>query len=330
MRTHRSCMVTAVLVAAACAPAACGPAAAPKPAAKPIVKPAPAGPKRYLVTLLSGSVDGKKADGTAWDEKKSSAATWMPQAGGPLALYVHAHPELEGSELTLGEPVETPGQADAANGSGAADPMVLIEVNGQVFRSPMRASQFQPVWQFPFVVDLAPSDLVRITVVDWDGPAAFDVMGEKVMAAADLTGARVLEIPRFGNVTKLTLTVEESPALAATHRVSVPGRPTWTVTGINLVAGAEVTIFATGEVCTKGSERCSGPEGQGKPSEDSQVRGFEKKGHGTLIGAIGDTRFSVGRELRFLSPSSGPLLLGNNDSDPGNNKGEYEVAVTVK
>jgi hypothetical protein len=324
----RPAHVLALLVTAA---GACGPgAAAPKPIAKPVVQAPPPGPKRYLITLLSGSVDGQKADGTAWDEKKSSAGAWMPQAGGPLSLYVHAHPELEGAELTIGEPVETPGQADAANGSGAADPMVIVEVNGNVFRSPMRASQFQPTWQYPFVVDLAPADLVKITVVDWDGPAAFDVMGEKIMAAADVTAARVLELPRFGNVTKLTLTVEAAPVLAATQRVAVPGRPTWTETGINVIAGSEITIFATGETCQKGNEKCCGPEGLSKPSEDSQVRGFEKKGHGMLIGAVGDTRFTVGRERRFIAPSSGPLLLGVNDSDASNNKGEYEVAVTIK
>lgn len=314
-------------LAAACGPGGGRPAAK-APGAPVETKPAPPAERRVLLTVLSGSIDGARADGTPWDDRKRKPAAFTA-AGGPMSRWLAQHPELEGAEAWIGQPVELGGVTESALESTAADPMVLVEVGGKVFRSPLRPGQFQPVWQFGVVVKVKADDVVRLTVVDWDGAADYDVIGEKVLEGAALLGGKVVEVPRFGNVEKLTLTVEDAPA-EARHRVSVPARPTWTDTGIPVIAGQDVIIMAAGTVCTAGDDRarCAGPEGQS--AHEKNVKGFEKRGHGMLIGAVGDVRFVVGRERRFLAPSTGPLLLGVNDVDSGNNKGELEVSVTVK
>jgi hypothetical protein len=323
---------------------ACGPAvkpaastSAPATAAAPQPTPEPPPvPRTIVVTIESATIDAAKPDGAAWDDKtskgdKEKLKSWLPQPGSPLHGYVRQHPELDGAEIYIGQPVEMPSVIDGAAESASADPMVLVQAGDRVFRSPLRAGQFHPVWQFPLLVTVMPTDELRITIVDWDGPSAYDVLGETTVTGAILTSGKPIDLPRFGSVERLAIRVADAPA-GVTHRVAVPGRPTWTETGIPVIAGQEVTILATGRVCSKGDDKayCAGPEGQVNPSESSNVKGFEKRGHGVLVGAVGDVRFVVGRERRFVAPSSGPLLLGVNDTDANNNKGEFEAAVTLR
>jgi len=299
----------------------------------PIVTP-PTGPRppvRLQITVLSASIDGKKPDGTAWDDEASPSPP--AQTGGLLAGYLAAHPELEGTSHLIGEPVDVPGVLAAARKSSAPDPMVYLEIAGKTFRTTLAPGQFQPVWRFPLIASLSPdtTDVVRITVVDWDGPGQVDIIGEKVLPAKDLFARPVLEIGRFGNVAGLVLEIAETPAVPTKKRVAVAARDGWVQSGILVAAGQEVSIRAAGEVCTKGADRtrCSGPEGQPRTAE-TNLPGFEARGHGALVGGIGDTRFFVGRDVRFVAASSGPLLLGINDSDVSNNNGDLEVEVEVR
>jgi hypothetical protein len=334
----------ALAILAAALAGACGHAAKPttsssratKIAAAPADAEPPPVPRTIVVTIEAATIDAAKPDGAAWDDKspkgdKDKAKAWLPQPGSPLHDYVRQHPELDGTELYIGQPVEMPSVIDGAAESASADPMVIVQAGERVFRSPLRAGQFHPVWQFPLLVTVMPADELRVTVVDWDGPSAYDVLGETTVTGATLTAGKPIDLPRFGSVERLSIRVADAPA-SVTHRVAVPGRPTWTETGIPVIAGQEVIILATGRVCSKGDDKgyCAGPEGQVNPSESSNVRGFEKRGHGVLVGAVGDVRFVIGRERRFVAPSSGPLLLGVNDSDAGNNKGEFEAAVTLR
>lgn len=311
--------------------AACGGAATVVPPTPPPKPPEPRPPARIQITILSGSIDGKKPDGSAWDDETTVPVP--PQTGGILAAYLAAHPELEGTSHLIGEPVDVPGVLAAARRSSAPDPMVYLEVAGKTFRSTLAPGQFQPVWRFPLVVEVSPdsTDVARITVVDWDGPGQFDIIGEKVLPAKELFARPVLELGRFGNVAELVLEVSPSPPPPQKRRVAVAARDGWSPTGIAIAAGQEVTIRAAGEVCTKGADRsrCSGPEGQPRVAE-TNLPGFEARGHGGLVGGLGDTRFFIGRDARFVAPSSGLLLLDVNDADASNNRGELEVEVEVK
>jgi hypothetical protein len=312
----------------AAALAGCGGHAVPPPTSLPA---APRPPLRMVITVTSATIDGHKPDGSAWDEP--GAPPPPPQPFAALAGYFAAHPELAGTGHLIGEPVDVPGVLAAAAKSTAPDPMVFVEVAGRVFRSTLAPGQFTPVWSFPFVVELSPdsTETARITVVDWDGPGQLDVIGVTLVPVRDLVAHPTLELGRFGGVAKLILQIAPAHDLAARGRVAVPARAGWTEAGVMVVAGQEVVLRAAGEACTKGDDRsrCSGPEGQPRTAETS-LPGFEARGHGALVGGIGDTRFFVGRDRRFVAPSSGPLLLSVNDADLGNNSGEFEVEIELR
>jgi C2 domain-containing protein len=313
-----------VLALAACG----GPAKTVVP--PPLVPPPPRPAVRLQVTIVDATIDGRKPDGTPWDD---DSAPPPPALRGALAAYLAGHPELEGTTYLLGEPVDVPGVLASAKKSSAPDPLVFVELGKQAFRTTLAPGQFHPTWRFPFLVSASPdaADLLRITVVDWDGPAQFDVVGEKLMPVKDLFTGPVIEVGRFGSVARLVLEVAPAPEASGHHRAAVAGRDGWTDAGVSLVAGQEITIRAAGEVCSKPGDRsyCAGPEGQPRTS-DASLPGFEPRNHAGLVAAVGDTRFFVGRELRFVAPSSGPLLLRVNDADTGNNSGELEVDVEVR
>jgi hypothetical protein len=321
MKTKAPLLVVAL---AACGGASHAPVTAPTP-------PPPRPPVRLTLTVLSASIDGTKRDGSAWDVDGQAPAP--PELGGAFSAYLAAHPELVGTSHLIGEPVDVPGVLAAAARSSAPDPMVFVEAGGKTFRTTLAPGQFQPVWRFPIVVELAPDshDVVRLTVVDSDGPGQFDVIGQKLVPVADLFARPLIETGRFGNVAGLTLEVAAKAPEPERRRVALAARDGWIGTGVIIAAGQEVAIRAAGEVCTKGADRtrCSGPEGQPRVAE-TNLPGFEARGHGALVGGIGDTRFFIGRDLRFIAPSSGQLLLSVNDSDLGNNSGQLEVEVDVR
>ncbi len=225
----------------------------------------------------------------------------------------------------------SPASSPRRRKSAAPDPVAFLEVGKTVYRTTLAPGQFQPTWAFPAVMMIAPWDVIRLTVVDWDGPSQYDVIGATLIEDHTLTSTHVLDLPRFGNVGRMQILVEPAPDRTLTRRVAVAGRDGWVQSGINLIAGDSVVIRATGEVCTKGDDRtrCSGPEGQPRTSEQS-IPGFEARGHGGLVGAVGDARFFIGRELHLTAPSSGPLLLSGNDADVDNNSGQYEVEVEIR
>jgi hypothetical protein len=269
-------------------------------------------------------------DGKKWDEGPAAAAKTATQSG-PLATWLRAHPEVDGAEGMLGDPALAPGVLEDARKSDAPDPVAFLEVGRTIVRTPLQARSFQPAWGFAFVVELMPdtSDTLRLAVYDWDGPEQLEAIGTHVMPARALIGPeRVRELPRFGNVAKLTLLVEPAAPSNVEKRLAVPGKPTWTETGLEVLAGQSLTIEASGQVCT-GGDKCDYPDGQPAP-HDKNEKGFESRGHGALIGAIGDTRFFVGRERRIVAPASGRLVLGVNDRDTDNNSGRYDVRVRVE
>ena len=68
----------------------------------------------------------------------------------------------------------------------------------------------------------------------------------------------------------------------------------------------------------------------GVSAKDVILAIIAKVGHGALIAAVGDVRFSVRRQLSFVAPSSGRLLLGINDKDTRDNRGSYAVRIELE
>jgi hypothetical protein len=288
---------------------------------------------------VSADIRGSMPSGESWDGGQASGA--LPR---PLERYLLLHPELADTRKHLGIPVDMEDLPARAGKSPAADPMVLIEVGDLAFRSPVELRAFHPLWDFSFQFlrgslgdrQGVPRDaMVRIHVVDYDGPEHMDAVGSMVLPVEELLARPTHELGPFGSVDKLIVQVRilEAPddvEAGRSVRLAVPASPSWTDTGIDLLAGQRVWIQAADEICTtrKGDADCSGPEGQRSPNR-ANLRGFEVIGHGALVGAVGDTRFVVRRGLRFVAPASGRLRLGVNDRDTGNNRGAYAVHVMV-
>ena len=287
------------------------------------------------ITVVSADIQGQMANGQQWDRAQQKSDVSPPA----LQEYLRGHPELLYTSDHLGIPIDDPKLEKRARKSEAADPMVLIEAGAQVFRSPIRTSTFHPSWNFVLQVAIESHKdaTIRLQVVDYDGPGRYDSIGATVLLVPDLLARSVHELPRFGAVDKLILQVRPLPASRSdsapiSTRLAVSGRAVWTDTDIHVVAGQTVHITAADEVCMNAAklQSCAGPEGWRQPSEDYNQPGFAFLGHGALVGALGDTRFPVGRDLRFVAPATGVLRLGINDVDVDNNKGSYAVQVVVQ
>ena len=124
-------------------------------------------------------------------------------------------------------------------------------------------------------------------------------------------------------------------APAAVERVlTVKGGTVWLDTGIALREGDLVEIEASGEIRPmKKSELAAGPDGLPgttggfwKPISSAET--------GALLGRLeqGETHkdFVAGSSASFCVPFQGKLKLGINDSNPFDNRGEFQVSVTVR
>ncbi|MCL6545667.1 MAG: M48 family metalloprotease [Bryobacteraceae bacterium] len=124
-------------------------------------------------------------------------------------------------------------------------------------------------------------------------------------------------------------------APAAVERVfRVKGDTVWLDAGISLREGDFVEIEASGEIRPiKKSELAAGPDGLPgttggfwKPISSAET--------GALLGRLeqGESRkdFVAGSSASFCVPFQGKLKLGINDSNPFDNRGEFQVSVTVR
>lgn len=335
----------AALMLAACGPHQPAPTEPQPPPPGPSVPPAPPPPAGDLVqlTVVSAEIQGQMANGAPWDSREQSGPAQLPR---PLVRYLEQHPEIGSAVARLGIPMDDEELSRRAQASAAVDPMVVIEVgDGPVFRSPVMLGSFTPLWDFSFrfvygqIANHAGVErgaLARIHVFDYDGPTRIEPIGTAVVPMSDLLAQPVVTLEPFGGVTSLVLQARALPlppdpaAVAMEQRVAVPGQGPWIDTGVVLQAGQRVLIRAADEVCTGSDLRfCSGPEGQRQADPRNNLPAFLELGHGALVAAVGDARFAVQRELGFVAPASGSLLLGVNDHHVTNNSGSYAAHIVV-
>jgi len=96
---------------------------------------------------------------------------------------------------------------------------------------------------------------------------------------------------------------------------------TWLDTGIDITAGRQITMTASGEACL-GLNMCQGPDGG-----SSNFNGCPS---GSLVGKIGNgNQFCVGSNYQQIARSSGRLYLAYNDENYSDNSGYFSVTVNV-
>lgn len=117
----------------------------------------------------------------------------------------------------------------------------------------------------------------------------------------------------------------------ASRSLTVPGTVAWTDTGLDVAAGQQVTITASGTVIHSVSTN-DGCDPTGEPSTSGHgANVISCPNHASLIGKLGDagTPFYVGRTYSVPATASGRLFLGINDSDLANNGGSYSASVAI-
>jgi hypothetical protein len=133
-----------------------------------------------------------------------------------------------------------------------------------------------------------------------------------------------------------------APCSAEPIAVVVPASllpPPGVDTGVNLVAGQQLTITATGLATHDGGNQQTDPDGMhysnGVPvGQYYAADAFIPSAHvGALIGRVGEggNWFEIGSNLSFSAPSTGRLFLAYNDGPWGyyDNFGSYTATVTV-
>ncbi len=125
---------------------------------------------------------------------------------------------------------------------------------------------------------------------------------------------------------------------AGTARLSqefqLTGESTWTDTSIDVQAGEHVLVTATGKLRYADQKTDNGPQGLTRGFKDLiRVLAFNDAGRGALIGRIGDKdaaqAFLIGEKRDVVSPITGRLSIGINQTSSDTGDGTYTVRVEV-
>ena len=120
------------------------------------------------------------------------------------------------------------------------------------------------------------------------------------------------------------------PVPESSGGIKVPGNKAWTGTGVIFGKGRKLKIAASGEVLPNGVVK-SGPEGVTDRPDWDVYCVVKSKGHAGLIARIGNgLPFYVGNSFEYVTDEPGELFLGVNDTDIGNNKGEFSVILYIE
>ncbi len=121
---------------------------------------------------------------------------------------------------------------------------------------------------------------------------------------------------------------------ALSKEFTLDGSKLWTDTGINLEPGQRIVATATGTLRYSDAKADNGPGGLARGFKDL-IRNLpdNASGRGALIARIGDPDvaqpFFLGTNKEVVSPISGKLSLGINQSNSDSPTGSYTVKVEV-
>jgi len=115
--------------------------------------------------------------------------------------------------------------------------------------------------------------------------------------------------------------------------LAVAGAPTWTDTGIDLEAGDEITVAASGtfyDDVVNQPTRSYGPDGVEDLAGEHVYDQYDFN-HAALMGRIGEggSPFFVGADARIVATETGRLFFGIHDFPASDNGGEYGVVLRV-
>lgn len=112
------------------------------------------------------------------------------------------------------------------------------------------------------------------------------------------------------------------------------GSKVWTDTGVTLEPGQRFVVSADGKLHYSDSKVDNGPEGLTRNFKDLiRVLPLNSQGRGALIAKIGDPDvaepFFLGASKEIISPISGKLFIGINQSESDTGEGSYNVKLEI-
>ncbi len=283
----------------------------------------------YAVKFTSASLPGRRKSGAPWHT--GSADNSGTLIGGLIGLAV-GFPEVG---LALGGTMDSEGEPEAPA------PYVVLKIGGDTYMISPTHQTLSPIWQQTIALPAgryAAKSPILIQIRD-----AIDdgVLGQREMRVAEFLTIGARTLVDIGEVASLDVSVEiGSPRGPTTVQVRVPSRRSLQ----ELLAGKEpewmpipvwnadrITIRATGEVCPSRPTPCFGPEGAAPGVWRSyNYEEFRDASHASLVGVLPGQAIAVGAEATFMAEQSGFLLLFVNDTDEGNDEGDFFVTVTVE
>ncbi len=115
---------------------------------------------------------------------------------------------------------------------------------------------------------------------------------------------------------------------------TLSGNKIWTDTGITLEPGQRIVVTAGGKLRYADAKADNGPEGLTRGFKDLiRVLPLNSEGRGALIAKIGDPdiaeAFLLGAKKDDISPISGKLSIGINQSQSDTGEGSYKIKIVV-
>lgn len=132
----------------------------------------------------------------------------------------------------------------------------------------------------------------------------------------------------------LTLLLAVQPS-AQTHEFDLAPASGWVDTGIDLNAGDNLHITATGQLQYYGAQQANGPAGLPRSFTDLlRALPVNEAGRGAVVARIGSSAaaraFFVGEELNYRAPIAGRLFISINQASYDQATGSYRVKIERK
>ena len=145
-------------------------------------------------------------------------------------------------------------------------------------------------------------------------------------------GALALDQPASNSSADSRSRLAYSSGRKTQYELDVPGDKQWTDSGIDLLAGDQLVITATGSIEILGKQ--CGPEGLARGWMDLlRVPPVPDAGHGALIGRVGNTEaaqpFAIGQRREMRVAYDGRLFLGINEQSSEQADGKFHVKVQI-
>jgi hypothetical protein len=204
---------------------------------------------------------------------------------------------------------------------------------------------FYHVFHSEFIVptDAIPPDGLLLTVLDRDGGQS-EVIGvlrldrAQLIDAARSTPLLTLRDPR-GGLTRLELVVSAPAGSVETATTPMDIRAGTQAARLRPIRAGEVLDVSAVGRYQVGSWHDRWINPRGFPGGDLrsynfEIEPFRSAPHGSGLALVGSGDARVGQVVapcaRFVSRASGPLVIGINDTEPGNNEGSVQFTVQVR